>query len=528
MSKKREKYVKKEKEPIVHVSFDIEMGCISAKNRSIPSDGVSNPFRGAFYPSLYYEKSFSKEHLDYVKQDLINNYISRHPNITNKKFKEIMELVDKNVNLNVYEVLSKYDNLHAFKGPETDKAYKYVKAMTKPIRRKTNESEKDYNKRVTLERNRMLDKAGISCDFDLTGIIFSKNSLVDKIKVLKMAIKSKSIAHIGFHNKLFENKNSSIPYNETNMPEDTIEVKEKVSSKYSKSISNIKNGVRTKFTAKKGLLKELKEKVKEKDFKQKTKKALLSVGVMSLAVLTAIGGSKSIAQENRTRLNTDVQPSSSIVAETETAKEESTTDFISQINNDNDGNSMVESEPEMIVLQDALFETIDVPFDTVFKAPEKGKYYSAPEGKGNYGFYNNIKENLHAVYVDVFDVDGNFFVYDSSSGLSISEIKALHPGAELSYCVFTEPNKDTGKYKNLGWNTAGENDIEGCIIKSVIADLKDYLLPETMQFLCDTDLKDNVDKKEVNKYLEQIKQAYEQKQKNKTVEQQSLETEQER
>ncbi len=526
MAKKSRKYVKKEKEPIVHVSFDIEMGCISAQNRSIPSYGVSNPFRGAFYPSLYNEKSFSKEHLDYVKQDLINNYISRHPNITNKKFKEIMELVDKNVNLNIYEILSKYDNHLFWKGQKTDKAYKYVKAMTKPIRRKVNESEKDYNKRVTLERNRMLDKAGISCDFDLTGIIFSRASLVDKIKVLKMAIKSKSISHIGFHNKLFENKNSSIPYDERFVSDNVKEVEEK--SKRNKSISSIKDGIQTRFTAKKGLLKELKEKVKEKDFKQKTKKALLSVGVVSLAVLTAIGGSKSVSQENRNRLNTDVQTSSSIVAETETTQEESTTEYISQIENDNDGNSIVESEPEMIVLQDALFETIDVPFDTVFKSPEEGKYYSAPEGKGNYGFYNNIKENLHAVYVDVFDVDGNFFVYDSSSGLSISEIKALHPGATLSYCVFTEPNKDTGKYKNLGWNIASENDIEGCIIKSVIADLKDYLSPEAMQFLCDTDLKDTVDKKEVNKYLEQIKEAYEQKQANKTVEQQSLETEQER
>lgn len=521
---KKKKYIKKEKEPIVHVSFDLEMGDISVQNRSDPADVVANSFRGEPY---YIENSFSKKHLEEVKEELIISYIHRHPKITDKKLEEIISLIDKNVNLNVYEILNKYDNLHSFKGPETDKAYKYVKAMTKPIRKKANETKKEYNKRVVLERNRMLDKAGIICNFDLTGIIFSRNSpLVDKIKVLKMAIKSKSIAHIGFHNKLFENKNSSIPYDETNMPEDMREVKEKASSKYSKSISNIKNGVQTKFTAKKGLLKDLKEKVKEKDFKQKTKKALLSVGIASLALLTAIGTSKSVAQDNK--LNTDFNISSNIVAEIETTKEETTTNFISQIEIDNDNKSAVENNPEMIVLQDALFEAIDVPFDTVFKSPEKGKYYSAPEGKGNYGFYDNVKENLHAVYVDVFDVDGRFFVYDSSSGLSITEIKSRHPGATLSYCVFTEPNKNTGKYKNLGWNIASENDIESCIIKSIIADLKDYLSPEVMQFLCNTDLKDIVDKNKVNKYIEQIKEAYKQKQANKTVEQQSLETEQER
>lgn len=516
---KKKKYIKKEKEPIVHVSFDVEMGYISAQNRSDSADRVANPFRGMFYPSVYFENSFSKKHLEEVKEELIINYISRHPKITDKKLKEVIRLIDKNVNLNVYEILSKYDNLHAFKGLKTDKAYKYVKAMTKPIRKKANETGKEYNKRVVLERNRMLDKAGISYRFDLTGIVFSRNSpLVDKIKVLKMAMKSKSIAHIGFHNKLFENKNSSISYNETNIPEDIREFKEKAISKYSKSISNIKNGVQTKFTAKKGLLKDLKEKVREKDFKQKTKKALLSVGIASLALLTAIGTSKSVAQDNR--LNTDFNTSSNIVAEIETTKEETTTNFISQIENENDNKSAVETNPEMIVLQDALFETIDVPFDTVFKSPEKGKYYSSPEGKGNYGFYDNIKENLHIVYVDVFDVDGRFFVYDSSTGLSIAEIKSLHPGATLSYCVFTEANKNTGKYKNLGWNTASENDIEGCIIKSVIADLKDYLSPEAMQFLCDTDLKDVVDKNKVNKYLEQIKQAYEQRQENNTSEKQ--------
>ena len=159
---------------------------------------------------------------------------------------------------------------------------------------------------------------------------------------------------------------------------------------------------------------------------------------------------------------------------------------------------------DIITLQDALMESLEIDFDSNFTKAH-GKYYETPEETGRFGNFENRKGDLKISLVNVIDENGAYHEYSINDGKTLYEIKAMYPNSTISYHV------NTSSGMMLGWNANAKN-IENKLVKRSLKDMKDggYLSTEIMQFLCENKLSDSIDKNECSELLTSINSAMKQ------------------
>ena len=276
----------------------------------------------------------------------------------------------------------------------------------------------------------------------------------------------------------------------------------------------------TIFTAKKGLLDKIRKKVNDKNFKRTLKNLTISsvsslvIGFGAVALIhnqLTSNDTKSANIETEVAFSDNTNGKTEIKNETvkdKTVKDETVKDEVAKDEKSKSKKTSkkeVKQDGKQITLKDALIDSLEIDFDSQFSM--SGTYYETPEETGNYGTFNDKNENLEISFVNVIDEDGTYSSYDENDAMTISEIKMAHPNSTISYHTVSEDGMI------LGWVKADENDlpkenIEQNLIKGSLRRIKKYLDTDTMRFLCDTELSEEVNSQ--SKYLKNINKAMKQ------------------
>ncbi len=429
-----------------------------------------------------------------VYDEILNEYLKTHKKISRRQLEEIKSNILKNIDIDVYESLKQFDEEKGY----TNKKDQYLNIMLRHYKRKIGESNKDYESRVSYEKEKLLKSYNINVD------------AISKRKNLKFKAfgKNAGINSIRVSNKEKATKNMK-----------------KAKEKALKSPKNFVNEILNKFkpskikfhiSAPKGFFNKLKEK-KEKNptkFKKSRLKALITAGILSLAIgsaaivnynfttnnkettkysteteydktsnkesnkpkenSTLIPDSETLQEENKLEnpLKNIQEPNDIEVyfedieeennSKTEDSKEEDSskketqskdsstetktenkkestkkTETEKSDNNSNKNSSKTVKKVSIESVINSILTNSPIGFNTEFKMSE-GLFYETPEGIGNYGSYHNHDDsNLKLTYINAMYEDGSYKQYNVNDGLSIAEIISKNPGAKLSYHVET-------------------------------------------------------------------------------------------
>lgn len=226
--------LKEIKKSEVEVKVNLKMGRIETYN---PNYGkCSIKFRG-FSKSGNFLKLYNRNEIQALQKEILIKYQERNGRIPPKKIKAITDLINKNVNTSIYKALEDYD-INNFR--ETSASTEYINIMLKNIERKKYETDKDYKQRVIQERSKLLKRAGINIEYDLTGMFFNKNNLLDNIKILSDAIKMRKNSTV----KIFNNKSKKHTLTATN--EKNVEF-EPIISEQTATKNNVKENIKEKY-----------------------------------------------------------------------------------------------------------------------------------------------------------------------------------------------------------------------------------------------------------------------------------------
>lgn len=536
---------------------------------------ISKNIDPTIYMTLFdYDKSSfykTSKHQAYVEAMLLN--IKREPRESNKEYK-LRETSIRNKLLNDAGINLEYclGLPHLFNGNNIFDYFKATKNALK-LRKYSNvyfinkNKNKDKNKNIPPDNNADNNiYKHISFDNEYKEGAEGKEPKSNQSKI-KKAIKKPilpKIPHLKFTSakKIFNNVKkigstsiSRISSSASDLLNNIDEQLDSTKVNIANYAKTVKGEIHQKYTAKKGLLNELHQKVKQSNFKQKVQKtlkkhALKGAFAAGIIALTIGGLNSSQSQSNPVAHNSTkkiefetnntqdtlktLDSSSSSMTIQENIIEDSTEAPTVKIEKkkENKGNAIKKEDKsktssisdkskesdktntsaESIVLQDALLNSLEIDFDSDFTM-NHGKYYETPEGTGRYGNFENRKGDLNISLVNVIDENGNYHQYSINDDKTLSEIKAMYPNSTISYHV----NTDSGMM--LGWNS-NANNIEKRLVKRTLKDMKDkgYLSTKIMQFLCDNKLSDSIDKNECSEYLNSIRSAVKQYKADKAME----------
>lgn len=315
----------------VKVTMDFENGAFTVSNSNEPNKIHIKPFRG-MQMNGFYDELFNSRSKKEAKSELLYHYMSNNRELSEEEKDTVINRMNHNVDINVYRALYEYDCRNYWK---TNKSDKYLEIMLKDVKRKSQESNKHFKEKELRTRQRELRLAGIDLEYDLEGMIFSKNHPLDNLKAIKNAIEGRKFATIKFAGKKIvsnecttmkkpvkpvktkhlkrskpvvkskapvKSKNtvkSKTPIKsktrtpvKTRQPEKNTRIKQKLKKPQVKfqMFDKIKRFKESKvFTAPKGMFEKLSKKVQEKDFKQKVKKVLFTAGIIGMVGLSGLG-----------------------------------------------------------------------------------------------------------------------------------------------------------------------------------------------------------------------------------------------
>lgn len=403
-----------------------------------------------------------------IYDEILNEYLKNHKFISNRQLEEVKQSIRKNIDIDVYEYLKENNDNDEF----TDKCSEYINIMLKHYKKRNGESLKDYNKRVSDEKEFQLSKRKIDTSAKRKKYSFNKFGkdigYGGKIKVSDKKDATKKI--------------NSVKASALKSPKTFI-------SKIMNSLRPSKKRIR--IDAPKGffnILKNKKEKNPDK-FKNKKLKNLIIAGIFTLSGISIGSGiayqfqkensqptEYSTEYSNDDNLETgnldDANPiiiideeetEKTSETETETEKSDDTSEKETEMPQETTNTSDIKeetttniSETENITPEteekteesystnefvNSLMQNLNIDFDTEFQMSD-GLFYETPEEVGNYGHYSNFDNlNLKITHVDIFYEDGRFISFDANSGYTISQIINMHPDASISYHIETSNGK---------------------------------------------------------------------------------------
>ena len=413
------------------------------------------------------------------------DYIRNHKHITEEEKRQIMKRIRKNIDTTIYSLLGDYDVQNFTK---SDKQRQYVEAMLKPVKRKSNESSKEYKIREKMTRKKLLEKKGIELEYTLNSIKGRNCNLIDTLNIIKNVIKNKDYAKVMLFRKIVNNEknikvNEKVKRNKDvdksitkkykakdnkmknkikdgKLTQKAIKSRKKTKQKEKRNINNKENKTR-RYTAPNGLLKTLKNKTQNPQFTKRTISGLAAAGIIGLSIA---GIWSSV---NQTKRNINAEMTTNNIETTikepknklELDKFENTVDIqLEQQKEVKDVNEIKQNhiDEDKIILNDMLIECLDLGIGNEFNM-KNGKYYEGPDG-GKSGNYGNKSSKVMINYIDVIE-GGNYKQYTINDNKTISQIKKEHPDARISYHVVTLDGM------TLGWNESTENDIEKNMVK---------------------------------------------------------------
>lgn len=545
----------------VRAVIDSGEGVAAVKERKQNSWQMVVPFRGTTIRG-FNERLFSKKDEERIKSEIFDKYVGNNKYMSAEQQAKILERINKNVDIKMFKILRDYDISNYW---ETNKSQEYVNAMVKNVKfkRKKTDSARQLAKKEDAARRKELRNAGIVLTYDLRKLVFNKNNPIDNIKVLANALKHRRFAEVKFFAFTLDPENRRITRPQKMASNKVITFKKKERQLVPLKLKKTEKA--KKYTSKESLIEKFKNKVNEIDWNKAVRRGLVTAGLIGLIGLSG----HAMLKDNNTQASSgkevvtvmamdeasnikhnnvnkgDRETIADIVDKAETTKDDITiivdsnqndvtiedmtsstinvgsgSEAIVEVKEEEsitDSNVVTDSEiqedvavEEKVILQDALMKTLDLGFDTEFSMGS-GRYYEASGKTGRSGGYSNISNKVHINYV-VAVKDGEYYKYNVNDGMSISDIKEAHSDADFfSYHVATDN-------MTLGWNDSTENDIETNLVKGALMDLKSYLSPEAMEFLCNNDLKGEVSSTEFAKYASELEAAQAKMQENNNLE----------
>ena len=168
------------------------------------------------------------------------DYIRNHKHITEEEKRQIMKRIRKNIDTTIYSLLGDYDVQNFTK---SDKQRQYVEAMLKPVKRKSNESSKEYKIREKMTRKKLLEKKGIELEYTLNSIKGRNCNLIDTLNIIKNVIKNKDYAKVMLFRKIVNNE-KNIKVNEK--VKRNKDVDKSITKKYKAKDNKMKNKIKDK------------------------------------------------------------------------------------------------------------------------------------------------------------------------------------------------------------------------------------------------------------------------------------------
>ena len=119
-----------------------------------------------------------------VYDEILNEYLKTHKKISRRQLEEIKSNILKNIDIDVYESLKQFDEEKGY----TNKKDQYLNIMLRHYKRKIGESNKDYESRVSYEKEKLLKSYNINVDTiskrkNLKFKAFGKNAGINSIRV---------------------------------------------------------------------------------------------------------------------------------------------------------------------------------------------------------------------------------------------------------------------------------------------------------------------------------------------------------
>ena len=442
---------------------------INAKNIK---DKITLPLKGNQIDGVYsevFDKIYQRAMLEELYDELIDKGIV-------EESKESWKRVCKNIDPVIYNALKQYDKSEKSK---ESKSLKYAQIMLKQIDRQTNESKRQYKKRVNLVRRVELENNGIELNYDFRNMKILGKGFWDKVKIIRNSIKNRELSKIKILN-IQDDQVQSTGQKASN----TINGKELAKTIQEFNIPSREEEKR--YKAEKGLLETLKEKANNVEFRKKVGKRLVNVGVLTAMALSAV-----------TILNTSKAKVANLLNNNQTeVNNRSITENVESKKRDTIITEKTAIEEANIDLKELLEDSVNLYIgkQTLFRINE-AEYWESPDGKGKSGNVNQESE-LYITDIDVVDEQG-LSHYNVSDGLSINEIKAKHPGGKLAYHV----NSIDGQERILGWINDAQTieKIDSQITKSRLNTLVNYLTPEAKEIFYNTIKSSNEGVTESNK-----------------------------
>lgn len=490
-----------------------------------------------FSRSGFFEEVYDKRNIIQTQKEILRNYLIEHPNIQISR-DALMEKIEKNIDISVYSALFDYDLSSYYK---TNTVQQYIDALLVDVQ-VPNSTDKMVKQRTLYHQRELLNKAGITLEYDFSGI--PHTSFRDILHIISNYLKTKNFSDITIFGKTFFAKpvNKVVKYEDyIKSQNSTLKAKQKqkvkTKRKYVSKNPSIVKKRRLKLT-----LPNISE-----SLKKKLRRGFYITGAVGFVGAATLFSSKFM---NNSNINTTpasveyetLENTTNSINETVTSTlsdasikvnipetnsyndfSDSTIDEAAISNTQESENfvnsdiiesndiveslnttetpSIVESNKndvdEKIILQDALLEAFDcgIGSDCII---DTGTYYEISDGSGKSGNFEKFKGSDMAVNIIAAIEDGKCTTYNSCS---IQEIKSQHPDADLSYHIISA---DTSKI--AGWAKEEECDIENKLVKSALMDIKSELSIEEMQFLCNTPLDSEVNKKELEPLLEHIQE----------------------
>ena len=239
----------------------------------------------------------------------------------------------------------------------------------------------------------------------------------DKVKIIRNSIKNRKLSKIKFFNK----EDEPIQQTETKAS-NTINGKELAKTIQEFNIPS--RNEEKRYKAEKGLIKTLKEKTSNIEFRKKVGKRLVNVGVLTAMALGAV-----------TIFNTSKAKVSNLLNNNQAeVNNRSITENIESKKSNQPATEKSVIEEANIDLKQLLEDSVNLYIgkQTSFRIDE-AKYWESPDGKGKSGNVNQNSE-LYITDIDVVDKQG-LSHYNVADGLSINEIKAKHPDGKFAYHV---------------------------------------------------------------------------------------------
>ena len=367
--------------------------------------------------------------------------IRRNKLIKNHKYVDRENV--KNVDTITYKLLEDLDKIHS-----TDYATKYLKLMVIQPNRRESESDEKYKNKLLASKRKALRKLNVDFTYNTKGILFLKGvKLKDKIKYLKTVSKQQKYAGAQVYSNfigLFKNKNKML---NAATEENKVENKKKTLKLSKKKFP--------KMTFKSFHMPKLNINIDKAKAKKYFGRTVLA-GVAALSMFGAMYNSKTFDNTN-TKNNTNIEYS----MDNENSHKDLNNKFAESLrvniekkqveNNQEQDLKQENQEVEQVVEntenveQNSVISQIKNLVNNSWEISD-GKFYSSPDGTGNFGNFGDHKEKVNVDMVNLLDEAGN-----KICTVSPEELNNLPEdiAAQVKGFQYHVSNENT----DLGWNT---------------------------------------------------------------------------